>query len=68
MEKKKYNKLFYTISVILVIAFLIRLTVDYLKYDLTEHYVPFYVYILVRTVEFLLPSFISYMFARKNIG
>lgn len=66
MEKKKYYKLFYTVSVLLIIGFVIRLTADYLKYDLTEHYVPFYVYIIVRIVEFLLPSFIIFLFGRKN--
>lgn len=53
MEKKNYYKLFYTISIILIIGLLIQLATDYFKYDLTEHYVPFYVYIIIRSFKCL---------------
>ena len=64
MKKENYYKFLYVISILLVIGFGIRLGVDYFKYDTINNSAPFYVFILVRMLEFIIPSIIIYILAK----
>lgn len=64
MKKENYYKFLYVISILLVIGFGIRLGVDYFKYNTINNSVPFYVFILVRMLEFIIPSIIIYILAK----
>lgn len=52
-------KILYTASVILAAAFVISVIVDRYTYDNILTSAPFYVFLLARTLEFLLPSVIA---------
>ena len=54
---KKLSKLFSIFASLLGIIFLIIIFLDYLNYNNYTSF-PFYVTIIVRSIEFLLPSFI----------
>lgn len=56
MKKEKYYKFLYFIAILLIAGFLIRVGADYLKYNPIENSAPFYAYIILRSVEFILPS------------
>lgn len=64
MKKENIYKFLYAISILLFIGFCIRLGVDFIKYDTITNSAPFYAYIIVRTVEFLLPSIILFIVAK----
>lgn len=64
MKKENYYKFLYVISILLVIGFGIRLGADYFKYNTINNSVPFYVFILVRMLEFIIPSIIIYILAK----
>lgn len=64
MKKENIYKFLYIVSIILIIGFIIRLGVDWFKYDIINNSVPFYVYIIERAIEFILPSIIIFIFAR----
>ena len=55
MKKEWYATLFYIVSALLALGFCIRLGVDYAAYDAMVNSAPFYVFILGRAFEFLLP-------------
>lgn len=61
--KKKENiyKLLYLISIFLIVGFSIRLGMDYLKYNNTNNSAPFYVFVIKRVIEFILPSIIAFV-------
>ncbi len=56
MKKVSIYKFLYFTSILLIIGFIIRLVADYFTYKVYSS--PFYVYIIVRSLEFLLPSII----------
>lgn len=61
--KKILPKMLRLISLILVILFAVLLIVDYFKvYPFGS--APFYVYVLVRTIEFLVPSSICFIVSK----
>ena len=69
MKKKKIIKILYGISILLLVLFIIFTMIDYTKYN--EFYsAPFYVNILLRAVEFIIPSIIfmmiSYILNKRN--
>lgn len=64
MKKENIYKFLYTISMLLILAFGIRLGVDYFKYDKINNSAPFYAYIIIRAIEFLIPSAIGFIFAK----
>ena len=64
MKKEIIYKILYTISVLLILAFSIILGVDYLKYDKINSSAPFYAYIIIRTIEFLMPSVICFILSK----
>ena len=64
MKKEWYVKFFYIVSALLALGFCIRLGVDYAVYDAAVNSAPFYVFILERAVEFLLPCVVLLIVAR----
>ncbi|HQM97404.1 MAG TPA: hypothetical protein PK705_10405 [Clostridia bacterium] len=73
MKKKNWYKFMYIISGLLVAGFIIRLIADYIQYDPIATSFPFYASVLMRSIEFLLPSLIVFItaiifkkFAKKN--
>ena len=56
MKKENIYKFLYAVGILLIIAFAIRLGVDYSKYDTVNNSAPFYVFIIERVVEYLLPA------------
>lgn len=61
MKKENYYKFLWGISVLLVLCFVIILGVDYYKYNPIITSAPFYTYIIVRALEFILPGFVIFM-------
>lgn len=61
MKKENIYKFLYLISAMLVVAFAIRTTVDCLKYDPISNSAPFYVFVIARGIEFLLPGVIAFL-------
>ncbi len=64
MKKENIYKFLYVIAILLIIGFGIRLGVDYFKYNTHNNSVPFYVFIIERLLEFLIPSIIVFVIAR----
>ncbi len=64
MKKENIYKYLYTVSIFLIIGFAIRLGVDYFKYDSYNNSAPFYVFIIERVVEFIIPSIIVFIVAK----
>lgn len=63
MKKQNYYKFFYLVSVLALIGFFLRIGVDYFKYDITNS-APFYVFIIERTLEFIIPSIIFFIIGK----
>ncbi len=55
---KILNIVLYFISLVLILLFLIVLNIDWLNYYTYVNSAPFYTFIIVRSLEFLLPSVI----------
>ncbi len=64
MKKENIYKYLYAVSIFLIIGFAIRLGVDYFKYDEYSNSAPFYVFIIERVVEFIIPSIIVFIVAK----
>lgn len=64
MKKENIYKFLYVVSIFLMIGFVIRLGVDYFKYDTYSNSAPFYVFIIERVVEFIIPSIITFIVAK----
>ncbi len=64
MKKENIYKFLYIVSIFLVIVFGIKLGIDYFNYDTYNNSVPFYTYILVNGLEFIVPSIIVFIVAK----
>lgn len=64
MKKENIYKFLYVVSVFLIIGCAIRLGVDYFKYDTHSNSAPFYVFIIQRVIEFIIPSIIVFIVAK----
>lgn len=64
MKKENIYKFLYVVSIFLIIGFAIRLGVDYFKYDSYSNSAPFYVFIIERVVEFIIPSIIVFIVSK----
>ena len=62
MKKILYKSLL-IVSVILIICFLIFIIKDYLNYNEFMS-APFYVYIIARTLEFIIPSIMCFIISK----
>ncbi len=63
MNKKLLYKILYGVSALLLLTFFITLGVDYHNYDAMLTSAPFYAFIWIRAIEFLLPSSIAFTVA-----
>lgn len=63
MKKENIYKFLYIICIFLIIAFIIRLGIDFFKYDSINNSQPFYVYIIERVIEFIVPCIILFIIA-----
>ena len=61
MKKENIYKLLYAISIFLIVIFFIRLGMDYYNYYNFNNSAPFYVHILERGLEFIIPSIIVFL-------
>lgn len=59
----RIDKFLNVAAVLLALGFVIRLGADYYKYQNTTNYEPFYVFIIGRSIVFLLPSLICFIAA-----
>lgn len=59
----RIDKFLNVVAVLLILGFVIRLGADYYKYQNTINFVPFYVFIIGRSIVFLLPSIICFIAA-----
>lgn len=66
MRKIDYNKIMCVVAAILIICFVLCVTNDYINYDNINNSAPFYVYALVRTLQFILPSIILLYLYNQN--
>lgn len=64
MKKENAYKILYTVCILLIIGFAVRLGMDYYKYDGINNSAPFYVLVLERTVEFIVPSIAAFVAGR----
>ena len=64
MKKENIYKILYAISIILIIGFAIILGIDYSKYDSINNSAPFYSFIIVRIIEFIVPSIIVFIIGK----
>ena len=63
MKKHNIHKLLYAISALLVLGFAIHTIVDAVRYDSMLTSFPFYAFVIVHAVEYLLPSLIVFIAA-----
>ena len=67
--KKKISKICKLASVILVVLFVIKIILDYITYKTTLNSAPFYLWIIVDAIYFMLPAgvlFIIGLILKKN--
>jgi len=70
MKKSKISKMCALISIILAIIFVIKVVLDYVTYKTTLNSAPFYLWIVVDAIYFLLPAsvimIVSIFFSKKK--
>ena len=59
MKKLNVPKLCYGLSILLVISFIVRTITDYLRYNSTINSAPFYLWIIVNAICFIVPAIIA---------
>lgn len=64
MRKENIYKFLYAICIFSIIGFIIRLGADYFKYDNINNSAPFYVVLIERIVEFIIPSIILFIIGK----
>lgn len=62
MKKEIFCKILYSASVFLLIVFCIIVSIDYSGYNIT-HSAPFYIYAVIRAIEFILPGIVLFIAA-----
>lgn len=61
MNKNKIYKLMNALSILMLICAMVFIIIDYINYDDMFTSAPFYVNIIVRSVEFLLPAIMFFI-------
>ena len=56
MIKQNIYKILYIVALLLFFVFIIMLCIDYANYNPFETSAPFYAFVIVRLVEFVVPS------------
>lgn len=64
MNKTFLYKLFYIIAIVLAVVFCVLVAIDSYKYTTTLNSAPFYIFVLVRAITFLLPALISFIIGK----
>ena len=64
MKKENWYRLLYTCSALLILGFFIRVGTDYVQYDTSGTSFPFNWFIVVRLVQFILPSVIIFIIGK----
>jgi len=64
MKRENYYKFLYATSLLLIFGFIIRIIADCIKYNSIMNSAPFYVTVLIRLLEFILPSILIFVAAR----
>ena len=59
MKKRNWIKICYVLSVLLVIGFIINTVIDYSRYNNTLNSAPFYLWIIVNAICFIVPAIIA---------
>ena len=59
MKKLNWIKACYGLSVLLVIGFIINTIIDYSRYNSTLNSAPFYLWIIVNAIYFIVPAIIA---------
>ena len=59
MKKLNWTKICYVLSVPLVIGFIINTIIDYSRYNSTLNSAPFYLWIIVNAICFIVPAIIA---------
>lgn len=58
---KNICKYLYIVCIVLIFGFIVRLGIDYFKYDDINTSAPFYTFIIIRAIEFILPTIILFI-------
>ena len=61
MKKLNISKLCYVISILMLIGFVINTILDYSRYNSTLNSAPFYLWILVNILCFIVPAIIYFI-------
>ena len=61
MKKANIHKFLYAVAVLLVLGFAIHTIVDAFRYDSMLTSFPFYAFVIVHAVEYLIPSVIIFV-------
>ena len=61
MKKIKGTKVCHSLSVLLVIGFIINTIIDYSRYNSTLNSAPFYLWIIVNAICFIVPAIIVFV-------
>ena len=61
MRKLNKTKVCYGLSVLLVIGFIINTIIDYGRYNTTLNSAPFYMWVIVNAIYFIVPALISFV-------
>ena len=64
MKKENIYKILYTVSIIFIIGFIIIVGVDYFKYNNLNNSAPFYTFIIMRMIEFIIPSVLVFIIGK----
>ena len=61
MKKINGTKVCFGLSVLLVIGFIINTIIDYSRYNSTLNSAPFYLWIIVNVIYFIVPAIIAWI-------
>lgn len=61
MKKKKLQRICNIISILLIIAFVIKTIVNYFQYDVMVNSAPFYVWIIFNALFLLIPALLVFI-------
>jgi len=59
MKKETASKLLFIVSILLAVVFAVKTISDYFRYDPIVNSAPFYVWIIINSLYFLIPSAVS---------
>ena len=59
MKRLNKTKVCYGLSVLLIIGFIINIIIDYGRYNTTLNSAPFYMWIIVNAICFIVPAIIA---------